>query len=343
MARATRPSVLIRLIQKLWPGYKLEKQGQEYMVPCPFCASEKMKCAINPAKGVFQCWVCGERGPTSKILYHLKDLKVIKQSDIDAITKRGSKTPSKLSDLSPIDEPAQPPQELLWTPQRPCVLPSGVFPLYTEGERDKVQDQIYHRAVEYLARRGVDRADIRKYRLHVCSNLGSPYHGHIFIPCLGKFGRQITFWTTRSILANPQPKSYHSSSKYCRFSAKNIVMNEHLVVGPTVALCEGPFDAFSIMKHTGIPAIPLLGKVLHPLHKVFLNERGISEVYICLDPDAVEQAFGLVSRIPTAAPKVVCLQDGDPNDVSPETLKAAFENATSSPVNKLSRLAATFL
>jgi hypothetical protein len=329
------------LIHRLWPGYKLEKQGQEYMVPCPFCASEKLKCAINPGKGVFQCWVCGERGPTSKFLYHLKDLQVIRQRDIDAIIL-GSKTPSKLSDLAPMEMPAPPPQEILWTPQRPCVFPPGVFPLYVDEERDKLQNQIYAKSLEYLARRGVGRGDVRKYRLHTCSNFGSPYHGHIFIPCLGQFGRQVTFWTTRSILPNPQPKSYHASSKYSRFSAKSIIMNEHLVTGDTVALCEGPFDAFSIMKNVGIPAIPLLGKTFHALHKTFLEERGVKTVYVCLDPDAVASVNGIVTKI-SVTPKIVYLQDGDPNDVSAETLRAAFENATLSPRSKFSQLAATFL
>lgn len=334
MARATRPRVLAELVVTLWPDVQRVKAGSEFMVPCPFCGSDKPKCAVNPDKGVFQCWVCGERGPTSKFLYHLKELKLIKQRDIDAIII-GKNQAAQLSDLKPVVPVAQEASEQFWTSQCPCVFPSGVFPLYDYEAKNKLEGSFQDRAISYLAGRGVSLEDIRRYRLHFCVKLGSPYHGHIFIPCLGKFGRQMTFWTTRSILPDPPTKSYHSGSKYSRFSAKTVMMNEHLVVDTTVALCEGPFDAFSIMKHVGIPAIPLLGKNLHSYHRNVLVERGVGMVYICLDSDAHEAIGKMGSAFKKNSAKFVYLVDGDPNDVAPEELKAAFLNAALAPINKL--------
>jgi DNA primase len=318
---------MAQLVERLWPDVKVVSGGSEFMVPCPFCGTDKQKCAVNPDKGVFQCWVCGERGPTSKFLYHLKDIGAIKKRDIDAVLIGKDKSPT-LSDLEPVVKPKEKPQDHLWTPEQPCVFPTGVRPLYGNPEpwANKMAQKLYARAYDYLEGRGVTRKDIHRYRLHFCYHLGSPYHGHIFIPCLGRFGRELTFWTTRSILPNPQTKSFHSSSRYTRYSAKVSMINEHLVVGTTIALCEGPFDAWSIMKHTGIPAVPLLGKNLHKYHRSVIKEREIEKVYICLDADAKASMASMGAGLPA---RYVYLEDGDPNDVSPETLKAAFENAAS--------------
>lgn len=343
MARATRPRVLAKLVGKLWPDVRREKSGSEFMVPCPFCGSDKHKCAVNPDKGVFQCWVCGERGPTSKLLYHLKSLQLIKQRDIDAVIIGKDQT-AKLSDLKPVVSVAEESPKQFWTPQRPCVFPSGVSPLHQEYEMDSFTRKLVKRAIAYLDRRGVTAKDIQRYRLHFCVKLGSPYHGHIFIPCLGKFGRQMTFWTTRAILPNPETKSYHSGSKYSRFSAKTSMMNEHLVVGTTVALCEGPFDAFSIMKHLDMPAIPLLGKNMHVYHKSTLVARGVDTLYICLDPDAASTMRGIGHLLERdVETRYVYLTNGDPNDVTPDELKAAFENATSGPQDRMTALVEGFI
>jgi len=323
---------MAKLVSRLWPGVKVVNSGAEFMVPCPFCGTDKNKCAINPDKGVFQCWVCGERGPTSKMLYHLKDIGSIKMRDVDAVLVGKNKSPT-LSDLKPVVEVVEQAQDHLWGPQRPCVFPTGVHPLYVEHAiwSNKLARRMFERAFEYLERRGVDKKDILRFRLHFCYDLGSPYHGHIFIPCLGKFGRDLTFWTTRSIMADPETKSFHSSKKYTRFSAKTSMMNEHLVVDTTIALCEGPFDAFSIMKEVGIPAIPLLGKNLHRYHRSVLKEKNLDMIYVCLDADASAATVGVGKRLKV---KYVHLEDGDPNDVAPDELRAAFENATLAPKSR---------
>ena len=51
MGRAIRPNVLERLLDKVWPDHRVEKDGTEHMVECPFCDTDKAKCAVNPGKG----------------------------------------------------------------------------------------------------------------------------------------------------------------------------------------------------------------------------------------------------------------------------------------------------
>lgn len=329
MARATRPTVLIRLLDRVWPDHPIEKMGQEHMVLCPFCDTEKSKLAVNPDKGVFQCWVCGERGPISKLLSHLQELGIIKTSDVRAVMSGGIL--SRLSDAVSTHTKDNKKEIRYWSPTVPCVYPPHVHTLANFNPENILEGRMKQAAHHYLANREVLKEDISRYRLALCINLDSIYHGHIFIPALGPYGRQLVYWTTRAISPLVRPKSLHAGKKYSRFSAKHILMNEHLITGKEVAICEGPFDAFSIMSVTGIPAVPLLGKVFHPHHKTVLTEKGIEKVYICLDSDAAAKTESLYMRLETETCKAcpVYLKDGDPNDVSRETLKAAFEKAAS--------------
>ena len=335
MARATQPAVLIRLLERVWPDHPVEKMGQEHMVLCPFCDTSKNKLAVNPEKGVFQCWVCGERGPIFKLLEQLLSLRVITVADMKAVVSGG--VLSRLTDAVTTHKKVEE-KKHLWSATSPCVYPPHVYSLTTFTPKNILAGRIKQAAYNYLDSRGVSIKDIKRYRLAVCCNLDSVYHGHIFIPALGSYGRQLVFWTTRAMSDRVSPKSLHASKKYSRFSAKHIVMNEHFITGNEVAICEGPFDAFSIMAATGIPAIPLLGKVLHPYHASILRQKGIEKVYICLDPDAVASVDNLANRLESETVKVypVFLAGGDPNDVSHETLKAAFEKATSNFDNSLS-------
>jgi len=338
MGRAIRPNVLERLLDKVWPDHRVEKDGTEHMVECPFCDTDKAKCAVNPGKGVFQCWVCTEKGPVQKLLFHLRDLKIITQADIDAVMV-GKGIPA-LSDAIQVLKPkAAKKKEQYWSNIIPCVYPPHTQELMTMMAHNTLEGRLRRAAIEYLNNRGVTDENIKEFRLALCTELGSPYYGHIFFPALGKWGRQLTFWTTRSILPNPEPKSLHASGKYSRFSAKQILMNEHLVVGTTVVLCEGPFDAISIMNATGYPACPLLGKIFHEYQfNLLKDEKKIERVYVCLDPDAREFQDNITHKFTKPIKTyVVLLEGGDPNEVSPETLRAAFQAAAPSANDQVYR------
>ena len=329
MPRATRPEVLIRLLDKVWPDHPVEKMGQEHMVLCPFCDTSKNKLAINANKGVFQCWVCGERGPTLKLLQHLQSLNIIKSADVKAVMTGG--TVNRLSDaINTYSNKTPEKDDTLWSVATPCVYPAKVYGISNFSPSNILEERLLHSANLYLEKRGLQKKDIARYRLGLNVNTDSIYRGHIFIPALGPHGRQLVFWTTRAMSSSADPKSLHAGKRYSRFSAKHIMMNEHLITGDEVAFCEGPFDAFSIIQGVGIPAVPLLGKVLHPYHKTVLREKGIKKVYICLDSDATATAEELMNLLQGQGYEVFLaqLEEGDPNDVSHETLRAAFEKAT---------------
>jgi DNA primase len=326
VARATNPEQLVALLDRVWPEHPVEKQGEEHMVSCPFCDSSKNKCAVNPKKGVFQCWVCGERGPTLKLLMHLFDLRLIEQTDIDAV--RSGSSLINLSSVIQEYKSKKKKENFLWNEQIPCVFPPKTYPISEFRAHNTLEGKLHRAVTKYLKGRGMSEEDIALYRLHFCIAVDSPYYAHIFFPALGEFGKQLVFWTTRSIIPNANPKSLHSSRKYSRFSAKQIMFNQHLISSP-MAICEGPFDAFSIMKVTGIPAVPLLGKQLHEFHRNYIESVGVKEVYLCLDPDAKEEqekaARAFVRQGIT--PYLVEFEEGDANSIAPEKLYAAFQEA----------------
>jgi hypothetical protein len=317
--------------------------GQEHMVLCPFCDTDKNKCAVNPEKGVFQCWICQERGPIMKLVEHLYKLRHISQKDMEAIKARKGKL--KLSDaISVFKRKEQKEPDVLWSKTIPCVFPNNTYAITGFAPQNAIEEKLHTHVQEYLYGRGLTDEEINRYRLHFCCKLGSVYHGHVVIPALGQHGRELTYWTTRATLPNPQPKTLHAGRKYSRFSAKYTLLNEHLVVGTTMALCEGPFDAFSIMSVVGIPACPLIGKQMHSYHKHVLLSRGVKRVYVCLDPDARDAQSKITRALVRVGiePLYVDLQDGDPNDIDPKKLYVAFRQATYKKDNPLSDICGKF-
>lgn len=337
MARATDAKLYARLLDRLWPHHALQKSGEEHLVPCPFCASEKAKCWVNPDKGVFQCWVCGEKGPTGKFIYHLRDLGHIKQTDVNAIMGGGARGLSNAIDaLVPDTRKKAHVDTHLWTPEEPCVYPKYAQPL-TAVREDGFTGKMRQSAINYLKRRGFSLSDVDRFRIQYLVNLGDRYHGHLIFPILDRFGRQLRYWTTRTIFKGGKPKSLHANGKYTRFSAKHVLMYEDMIMkGLPLAVCEGPFDAMSVNKHV-MPCVALLGKNLHPYHLEALRATQPSEVVMCLDPDAIDYAQEAARRIRNLMipVRVLELDGGDPNDISPDSLKGQFQRVMTTPTEGL--------
>ena len=338
MARATNPKLVSALIAKVWPEVKLE--GKEHYVVCPFCDTDKTKCAINPGKGVFQCWVCGERGPVGKLLSHLRKLGIISQSDVDSIRAGKIGLSDKIKSLA--DKKGEEEEKSYWSQYVPCVFPPKVHPLYDWRPKGMIEGGVKRAALSYLSRRGVPEDFIKEFRIHVCANLGQRFHGHLFLPVLDEHGKRMKYWTTRTI-GQSIPKSYHANSLYSRYKVKTVLVNEHLVKPEHVTeviLCEGPFDAFSLYHVLNIPACPLFGKHLHQYAKERLHHHGVKKIVVCLDEDATEEARKLARSLEGSGFEVSVMEmrGGDPNDVSPENLREIYKEATTDLIGSYSTL-----
>jgi len=330
MPRKSDTTVVTNLVKKVWPNVSFEKGGKELYVECPFCSSSSAKCAINPTKGLFHCWVCGEKGPTLKILNHLRRLGSITQADVESVKKGKIGLTDKIKSLVKPEEEVK----VLWSKYRPCVFPPKVFPLSSWEPKGTLEGNIKKKALRYLKTRKIPDEFIDKFRIHACCNRESVYHGHLFFPVMGEFGRQMKYWTTRT-LGKKSPKSLHAGSKYSAYKVKTILVNEHLLAPrkeDTVILCEGPFDALSLYNVLGIPACPLFGKHLHSFARNQLKYHSIKNVVVCLDWDAKKDAKKLASRLSGSGfnVSVMELEGGDPNSIPTNELKEYYKNATSS-------------
>ena len=59
-----------------------------------------------------------------------------------------------------------------------------------------------------------------------------------------------------------------------------------------IILCEGAFDAITIKRN----AIPLFGKIIQPVLQKKIIEEHVTDIYICLDSDAITNAIEISKK-----------------------------------------------
>jgi DNA primase len=133
----------------------------------------------------------------------------------------------------------------------------------------------YNQAINYLKERGITQADIVKYNIGYCSE--GLYFGRVIVPSYDENG-DLNYFVARS---------YYKEE---RMKYKNPPVNRDVIVfdnqinwNEPITLCEGVFDSFSIKRN----CIPLLGKFLLNKLKNKIIEKGVKEVTIMLDSDAI--------------------------------------------------------
>lgn len=321
------PDALTSFVRSIWDHVSVEKNGEEIVVDCPWCSRPKL--SINPDKNVFQCWRCEESGPVIKLFEELIELGHIKYEDVSAFYRKGKTLKTSISKLNggKVAKDA-----VLWDEVNVCVYPEGCYPLDEKGSM--FQDNRFTRnmakaAVKYLKKRGFSFKDrvIQDADLMFMASMGNTYNGHIFFPVFDKIGKDVIYWTTRSILADPDKKSLHAGRYYSKNTSKTVLFNEHkLKPGRVVAITEGPFDCFSVEKYVGIPTVCLLGKQLHDYHTRAIASAKPSMVLVCLDSDATEYSRRMCKTLQAnkLEARVVELKEGDPNEIPPRELKRIF-------------------
>ena len=233
-------------------------KGNEQQHHCPFCHHHKKKLQVNLDTQQWHCWVCNSKGRSIASL--LRKLNVDKR-DLDRLHKIYG------------DEPAYSPAEeyviKLQLPKECKQLhfkPSGLF------------NPIYNKAIHYLKQRGIKDSEIVKYNIGYCED--GLYGGRIIIPSYDENG-ELNYFIARSFYED-------STMKY-----KNPPVNRDVIVfenqinwNEPITLVEGAFDAFSVKRNV----IPLLGKFLLSKLKNKIFEKGVKEITIMLDSDAIEDS-----------------------------------------------------
>jgi len=168
-------------------------------------------------------------------------------------------------------------------------------------------------AKKYLLSRGITDEIIEKYGIGFA--VDGEYGGRIIVPSYDKEG-ELNFFVSRAW--------FKTKSKYKNPQAPKelIIFNESLIDWEKpIYLCEGVFDSFFLEN-----SIPLLGKHLPELLFGVLYDKSKSDIIICLDGDAFENAKkvyqhlnggklqGRIKILKLPADKDVCDLRGNIND-----------------------------
>jgi DNA primase len=233
-------------------------KGNEQQHHCPFCHHHKKKLQVNLDTQQWHCWVCNSKGRSISSL--LRKLNVDKR-DLDRLHKIYGDEPA----YSPTEEyviKLQLPKEF----KQLHFKPSGLF------------NPIYNKAIHYLSQRGIKDSEIVKYNIGYCED--GLYGGRIIIPSYDESG-ELNYFIARSFYEDEKMKY-----KNPPVNRDVIVFENQINWNEPITLVEGAFDAFSVKRNV----IPLLGKFLLSKLKNKIFEKGVKEITIMLDSDAIEDS-----------------------------------------------------
>ena len=225
---------------------------------CPFCNHHKRKLEVNIVTQYWHCWVCNAAGRKLTVLFRKLNAPRTKIARLAELLDDVAFRPSKTTTDTPILQ-----------------LPAEFKPLW----KLDTSSPEYRNAVMYLKRRGITIRDILKYRIGYCTS--GAYGGKIIIPSYDANG-SLNYFVSRAYYDDDIYKHKNPPT------SKDIVGFElHINWYMPIILVEGAFDAIAIRRN----AIPLFGKTISNTLKKRIVEKGVKDIYICLDLDAKKQAL----------------------------------------------------
>jgi DNA primase len=232
-------------------------KGNEQAHHCPFCNHHKKKLQVNLDTQRWHCWVCDSKGRSissllRKLNVDLRDISVVK--DVYG------------------DEPEYDSKEEYVAKLQ---LPKEFKQLYF---KPKGINPSYNQALHYLNKRGITKADIVKYNIGYCD--GGLYGGRVIIPSYDDNG-DLNYFVARSFYEDDKMKYKNPPV------SRDVIVFENMINwNEPITLVEGVFDSFSVKRNV----IPLLGKFLLSKLKNKIMEKGVKDVTIMLDSDAVDDS-----------------------------------------------------
>jgi DNA primase len=232
-------------------------KGNEQAHHCPFCNHHKKKLQINLDNQRWHCWVCDSKGRSissllRKLNVDIRDIGVVR--DVYG------------------DEPEYDSKEEYVAKLQ---LPKEFKQLYFYP---KSINPAYNQALHYLNKRGITKADIVKYNIGYCED--GLYSGRVIIPSYDDSG-ELNYFVARSFYEDEKMKYKNPPV------SRDVIVFENMINwNEPITLVEGVFDSFSVKRNV----IPLLGKFLLSKLKNKIMEKGVKDVTIMLDSDAVEDS-----------------------------------------------------
>ena len=289
---------LLQLLESVL-GKGKQTSGDNIAFFSPFTSHYKPKLEINintnsEGQNPWHCWISDKKGRSIHSLFkqlNLPKSKFEKLNNIIEVTRyRNTKSETKEYKLQ---------------------LPEEYQPLWIEKKSPDYKNAIY-----YLKTRGINIFDIIRYRIGYAES--GQYSGKIIIPSYDSNG-QLNYFVSRAFY---QSDSYKHKNPQ---TSKDIIGFEMLINwNEPIVLCEGAFDAITIKRN----AIPLFGKIIQPVLQKKIIEEHVTDIYICLDSDAITNAIEISKKFMAEGLNVyfVELKEDDPNELGYKKITKKLED-----------------
>jgi len=239
-------------------GVGTSMKGNEQAHHCPFCHHHKKKLQVNLETQYWHCWVCDSKGRSIQSL--LRKLNVDRNELNKIVSIYGEYKPS--SNEKEVEKVV-------------LKLPKEFKPLY---QKPKSINPSFNQAIYYLKQRGIGKDEILRYNIGYCED--GLYGGRVIIPSYNEDG-ELNYFVARSFYEDEKMKY-----KNPPVSRDVIVFDNQINWEEPITLVEGVFDSFSVKRNV----IPILGKFIPKTLKAKIFEKGVKEINILLDSDAVEDS-----------------------------------------------------
>lgn len=282
----------------------------EFSVCCPFCDDQRWRFCINVVKELAYCFNCEQRCSSAKLKELLGLKEVFEKTDIDVLEQE-LETLSRGEFIKGfLDRPGE----------SACSL-QGLLFSDIDSKTASHYRILKRQSIEHLEARGFDAEKVAaSYRFLIPAprvfkgpRLGLPIYED----------DQLVFYQARS-LDGAQPK--YLNPKKNEFSGKSdFVFNlDRIDPAKEVLVCEGIFSAIA----AGAQAVAVLGKTVSMTQYFKILSRGVESVTVLFDPGAEKQAIQSANLLRGGLEvKVAFLEDGDPNEVDSECLRAVIKSA----------------
>jgi DNA primase len=232
-------------------------KGNEQAHHCPFCNHHKKKLQINLDTQRWHCWVCDSKGRSIQSLLRKLNVDVRDVAVVKDVYGDEPEYDSKEEYVAKLQLPKEFKQLYF--------KPKGINPSYNQ-------------ALHYLTKRGIIQADIVKHNIGYCED--GLYGGRIIIPSYDDNG-DLNYFVARSFYDDEKMKYKNPPV------SRDVIVFENMINwNEPITLVEGVFDSFSVKRNV----IPLLGKFLLNKLKNKIMEKGVKDVTIMLDSDAVDDS-----------------------------------------------------
>jgi len=284
------------------------RSNDEHLFFCPLCKHHKRKMSVNISKNTYKCWICDSRG---------KSIYTLVRKFGNHFQRQKWQSFEENVNISEFDNIFEEKEEE--TTQR-ISLPKEFISL-----ANKNLSLTASAPLNYLRKRGINSADILKWKIGYCED--GEYRNRVIIPSFNRNGNCNYFvartWTKDWLKYKNPPAS------------KNVVFNELMINwDEPIVLVEGIFDAI-----VADNSIPLLGSTLNAYSRLFKAILTHSkQVYVALDQDAEKKALNIISALISHGIEIYKIDTSDYEDVgemTKEEFKEKKESATAFDSNTL--------